>query len=170
MGLLDRFWVWYEKHFFVNLTIAASLFVLQLIHLFWLTTDVVFFRLFGISFFPQNDFLRTLIAVVDYTEIPALITTSFVYLNFLRKSFQWKNIIFLLFLNSQWIHLFWITDEVVVEAFTQKTLIGFPIWLAWIAILIDYLELPVIADTVRRVFSLLAKKDLQGMAKAIRKG
>ena len=54
-----------------------------------------------------------------------------------------------MFLNSQWLHIFWITDEFVVESNESQATV-LPAWLAYAAILIDYLELPVIADTVRK--------------------
>ena len=61
-----------------------------------------------------------------------------------------KTWLYLLLLNSQWIHLFWITDEVVLENFTGEALVPIPFWLAWIAISIDYLELPVMYDTITK--------------------
>ena len=57
-------------------------------------------------------------------------------------------------LNSQWLHLFWITDEIVLEVLAVKTLVYIPAWLAWIAISIDYLELPVMYDTIIRTLRL----------------
>jgi hypothetical protein len=69
----------------------------------------------------------------------------------LRKGWNWKSFIFLLFLNSQWLHIFWITDEFVVNEFTgEEAISSLPVWLAWVAILIDYLELPVIYDTMKK--------------------
>jgi hypothetical protein len=49
--------------------------------------------------------------------------------------------------------MFWITDQVVVDTFAGHSLFG--AWnglLAWVAILIDYLEVPVIVDTLRKVW------------------
>lgn len=156
--VFDKFWAWYNKYLLLNTAIAAGLFVLQLVHLYWLTTHVVFFRLFGQSFFNPNDLIQTIIILVDYTEIPALITTSLVYINAHRKKASFKNILYLFFLNIQLLHIFWITDEFVLETFTGVT--GetiFPSWLAWIAILIDYLEVPVIFETLKKLFDLLQK-------------
>jgi len=138
--------------------VAAFLFIWQLIHLYWLTTHVVFLRLFNVSFFGLQGVWQYLIIVVDYTEIPALISTSFVYIFGLTKKFSWKNILFLIFLNSQWLHLFWITDEFVTQQFTSASVAILPIWLAWFAIFIDYLELPVIFDTVKKFFASLGRK------------
>lgn len=156
--LLEKFWAWYERHYRFNLTFATLLFVWQLVHLFWLTTHVVFARLFGHSFFDPNSFWQSLIIIVDYTEIPALVTTSLLYINQLRKKSSLKPIIFLILLNSQWLHLFWITDEFVISQFNSAKA-ALPIWLAWVAILIDYLELPVMVDTTRKLLAL-KKTDL----------
>ncbi|RJQ29889.1 hypothetical protein C4571_00525 [Candidatus Parcubacteria bacterium] len=156
-ALAVRFWAWYNKFYALNLTIAAGLFLLQIVHLYWLTTDVVLFRIFGESFFfSQNPVGRLLLILVDYTEIPALITTSLVYINSIRgRGKNVRDILYLLFINAQWFHIFWITDEVVVEIFGRTG--AFPRWhplVAWAAIVIDYLELPVIYDTIKRVLKL----------------
>lgn len=153
MGIIKKFFDWYNSNYHFHLRFAAFLFLLQIIHLVWLTCNVVLFRLVGISIFPPQ--LDWLIAAVDYTEIPALISVSVVYLNdiFLGKASK-KAWLYLLLLNSQWLHLFWITDEIVLENFTGEALIPIPIWLAWIAISIDYLELPVMYDTIRKTLRL----------------
>ena len=160
-GVVDRFWAWYEAHYRLNIGIAAGLFLLQIVHLYWLTADVVATRLTGQSYLELNGPLRFLILVVDYTEIPALLSTSLVYVNELRQRFSWKSVLFLLFLNSQWLHIFWITDEFVVGEFADGGASSLPVWLAWVAILIDYLELPVIVDTIRK-FLLSIRGDRVG--------
>lgn len=165
MGLgspMQRFWRWYERNERLNLTVATFLFLWQLVHLVWLTTDVVVVRLFGTSPMLTSDIAELALAVVDYTEIPALITTSLVYINDIRKGRNvWGAVRNLLFLNSQWIHLFWITDEFVLETFDHAYQNAFaylsPFW-AWVAIGIDYLELPVMIDTTRRWFQSLGKR------------
>ncbi len=144
--MLQRFWAWYERNRHWNLAVSAILFLWQLVHLYWLTTDVVWHRLFDHSIFRPTETYRLLLVLVDYTEIPALISTSVYYIGEHRRRWSWKNILFLVFLNAQWLHLFWITDDFVIARFTGAA-IGIPLWLAWIAILIDYLELPVIFDT-----------------------
>ncbi len=149
-----RFWQWYERHYVFNITLSAALFVLQLFHLYWLTTHVVLLRLVGHSFFTPSPLFEYIIIAVDYTEIPALLVTSVVYVHQLRQRFRWKAVLYLLFLNVQWLHLFWITDEFVVNSFSGAGTV-LPLWLAWVAILIDYLELPVIVDTIRRAFTSL---------------
>lgn len=153
------FWGWYERNYTLNIAVALGLFLLQLVHLYWLSADVVARRLTGVSFLDLDGPLRFLILLVDYTEVPALLGTSLVYLNELRRGFRWRPLVLLLFLNSQWIHLFWITDEFVVDAFTGSgAVVGLPVWLAWVAIGIDYLELPVIVDMTRRFVAALRER------------
>ena len=156
MKFLDRFWAWYERHYTFNLATASGLFFVQLVHLYWLTTHVVAWRLLDQSFFQPPTLWQTLIVLVDYTEIPALITTSILYIHELRKQFGWKHFGYLFLINSQWLHLFWITDEFILEQFTGQSLVVFPVWLLWVAITIDYLELPVIYDTAKRLIKRLS--------------
>lgn len=166
MSLWKKFWYWYEKYYLLNIGLAALLFTLQLIHLYWLTAHVVAHRLLGQSFFELAGLWQTLIVLVDYTEIPALLTTNLVYLNELRKKINFKSILFLFFINSQFLHLFWITDEFVVEQLTQtvrETIL--PLWLAWLAIAIDYFELPVIFDTLKKFIVVLRQKRFNRLKK-----
>ena len=160
MSIFDKFWKWYNRHLLLNTAIAAGLFVLQLVHLYWLTTHVVFHRVFEISLWNPSPFLEWLLLIVDYTEIPALITTSLVYINELRKKNNLKSILYLIFLNSQFLHIFWITDEFVVEQFSGRSGTILPFWLAWVAILIDYLELPVIFETLAKAIKEVKRKFL----------
>ena len=158
MSILDKFWKWYNKHLLLTTAVAAFLFTLQLVHLYWLTTHVVFHRVFEVSLWNPSPFLEWLLIIVDYTEIPALITTSLVYINAHRKKAGFKNILYLFFLNIQFLHIFWITDEFVEARLTGAPEVTvLPIWLAFIAIAIDYLELPVIFETLKKLFDLLKK-------------
>lgn len=143
------FWRWYERTYTLNVSIALTLFLIQIIHLIWLLGEVVWMRIFGTPLFVFSGLWESAIVLVDYTEIPALISVSFVYLNELRKGFNWTSLMYLVFLNSQWLHLFWITDEFVVTSFNGGGSI-LPFWLAWAAIGIDYLEVPVMVDTLRK--------------------
>ena len=146
---MQRFWSWYERHYALNVSIAAGLFTLQLVHLVWLTAEPLWLKVFGEALFTIDKPYSWPLYLVDYTEIPALLSVSLIYLNELRKGFAWRPLLYLFFLNSQWLHIFWITDEFVVESNgTQATVL--PDWLAYVAILIDYLEMPVIVDTVRK--------------------
>ena len=150
-GMWNRFWRWYERHYLLNVAFASGLFVLQLVHLYWLGTDPIATRLTGESLFHPTGVVRYLIFFVDYTEIPALMTVSLVYVNELRAARTWRPVLFLVLLNSQWLHIFWITDEYVGNELSgQATVSSLPGWLAWVAILIDYGELPVIWDTIKR--------------------
>ena len=159
--MFKKFWSWYNKNTIFNSGIASGLFTLQLVHLYWLTTTVVFLKLFGKSFFSPSPTFEFIITIVDYTEIPAIIITSFMYINELRSKFNTKSLLFLIFLNSQWIHMFWITDEFVIQKFTDQAYIALPTWLAWGAILIDYLELPVIFDTLKKFWWTLKNVNIQ---------
>ena len=150
---INHFWSWYEENLHLNIGIAAGIFIWQLIHLVWLTSDVVIWRLFSFAPLNLSGVWEYLIIAVDYMEIPALITVSLVYINDLRQNRDiFKSILFLVLLNSQWLHLFWITDEFVLAHFRGEH-IPAPLWLIWLAISIDYLELPVIYDTIRKFFS-----------------
>jgi len=151
-----RFWQWYERNYTANVVIATIIFVLQLVHLYWLFTHAVLLRLYGVSLFPTSSFVQSLIVFIDYFEIPVLFGVSLIYINELRKGFSWKPLILLLLLNSQWIHIFWITDEFVVDVFAGSSFVVWPIWLAWVAIGIDYLELPVMYDAAKRAIRALA--------------
>lgn len=156
---INQFWSWYEENLHLNIGIAAGLFVWQLVHLTWLTGDVVIERLFSVALFNLSAVWEYLIIVVDYTEIPALITVSLVYINELSQGKDIpKSALFLVLLNSQWLHLFWITDEFIVSQFRDTTETIFPLWLAWLAIVIDYLELPIMYDTIKKF--LFYKSDL----------
>jgi hypothetical protein len=159
MRVWRGFWAWYERNYLLNVAIASALFVLQLVHLTWLGADPIAQRLANESFFSPEGLLRYLIYAVDYSEIPALVAVSLVYVNELRRTFAWKPLLYLLFLNSQWLHILWITDEYVASELAGPSL---PAWLAWLAILIDYLELPVIFDTLKRLTLALRVSALSG--------
>ncbi len=157
----SKFWIWYEKKYHIIAPLTAILFLLQLVHLYWMTTNVVFFRLFGHSFWDPSAFWNTVIALVDYTEIPAIISTSILYIHQYQtgeKAKRWRNILFLCLINSQWIHLFWITDEVIHEQLTGAVAIALPAWLSWLAISIDYLEIPVMIDSAKKAVKSLRNK------------
>jgi hypothetical protein len=154
------FWAWYERNYTLNVALASLLFLLQLAHLTWLGADPVAQRLTDHSLFSLHGVLRYLIWFVDYTEIPTLIAVSLVYVNELRRGFSWKALLFLIFLNSQWLHIFWITDEYVAgELSGAGAGSSLPGWLAWVAILIDYLELPVIYDTLKRTAIAIRRRE-----------
>ena len=51
---MNRFWDWYNRHYALNITIAAGLFTLQIVHLVWLTFDPLWFKLFGEALFHEG--------------------------------------------------------------------------------------------------------------------
>ena len=165
--LWSGFWAWYERNYVLNVSFASLLFLLQLAHLTWLGADPIAGRLTDHSLLSLHGFLQYLIWFADYSEIPALVVVSLVYVNELRRGFSWKALLFLLFLNSQWLHIAWITDEyVAAELAGAGSTPSLPGWLAWVAILIDYLELPVIYDTLKRLATAVRERRLPSRAPA----
>jgi hypothetical protein len=156
-NMANKFWEWYQRNYRLNLIITTVLFLLQIFHLYWLFTDVVLFKLTGKSYFLLTPVWGQLSIFFDYSEIPALITTTILYVHYLRQKFTYKNLIYLIFLNIQWLHILWITDEFVVEEFTEGGIFHWANALAWVAILIDYLELPVIWDTLKETIKEVKK-------------
>lgn len=134
------------------LLLTTTLFTSQLVHLYWMTTHVAFLRLFGESFFNPSHGLELALIFVDYLEIPALIGATLLYVrDIIKNGLTFKSLLFLFLINSQYLHIFWITDELIIGGVL-------PIWLSWIAISIDYLELPVIIDTNIKTFRLIKQK------------
>ena len=159
-NLLKSIWQKYQQRYSLYSGITTGIFLLQIVHLYWLTTHVVTYRLFGTHFFSPNEFWQFVIIIVDYLEIPAIISTSVLYLYSLGQKFNKKDLILLLLLNTQWLHIFWISDEFVESLFLGGEVATIlPFWLAWVAIFIDYLELPVMYDTTRK-FVLSLKREL----------
>lgn len=168
--LIKSFFAWYGRYYLLNISIAAFLFTLQIVHLWWLATDVIALRLFGQSFFHLTGVWYYLILIVDYTEIPALISTALIYVDDIRRrGYNFKSVLFISLLLSQLLHIFWITDEFVIEQFAgiaQTSIL--PGWIAWIAILIDYLEVPVIIDTIKKVISEAKRGRFKEAAQAVK--
>ena len=93
-----------------------------------------------------------LFVVIDYIEIPALVSGIIFYIYSIRSDEDSKkSYLFLGLLGVQVIHIFWITDDVVYSSFFNSSFVQIPSLLAWIAILIDYLELPVIGDLLYKI-------------------
>ncbi len=156
-----KFFEWYERYTEQNTLIATGLFFTQVLHLIWLALFVIATRLTGHPIWQPSSFWETLIILFDYVEIPAIVAVSLLYVNKLRKNEEVrKSVRNLLFLNSQWLHIFWITDEFVVDKFSGAAEFAtvLPVWLAWIAILIDYLEVPVMYDTAKQSVKILRKR------------
>ena len=154
--ILRKFLRWYDRYDDFNTVLAAFLFSIQIVHLVWLMANVVLPRLFDISPLIIQPLFNIIVAVVDYTEIPAIISTSLVYFRSYKLKANKKDFWYLFFLNIQWLHILWITDEIVIEILGGPKLIGH--WnyiVVWAAISIDYLELPVIFETLKRAFKIL---------------
>src|ERR687896_236110 len=147
---LIGFWQRYEN---LNLKIAFVLISLQLIHLYWLSSDVVIQRITGESILgvPHGS---PLFIFIDYVEIPALVAglTYYALSIYKHEKGSARNALLLSMLAIQVFHIFWITDDVVYDTFfgSASGLVEIPYYAAWIAILIDYLELPVIVDLFYR--------------------
>ena len=148
-----NFWTRYEN---LNLKITFVLISLQILHLYWLTADVVFQRLLGHSYLGLPRELLPLFIIVDYVEIPALVSGITFYLFSISKGGpdSRKNVIFLVLLGIQVVHIFWITDEIVYQSLLGNDLIKIPVYLTWVAILIDYLEIPVMIDLFYKTFKV----------------
>lgn len=150
-----EFWHRYEN---LNLKVAFFLVSLQLIHLYWLTADVVIKRITGESVFvlSQSGPIFLLFVAIDYIEVPALIAglTYYSLSIYNHQKGSAKNALFLAMLAVQVFHIFWLTDDVVYDTFFNGSskAVEIPYYAAWIAILIDYLELPVMADLFYRTF------------------
>ena len=146
----------YLRYQNINLKISFILISLQLLHLYWLTTYVVLYRLTGIDYFGELSDFILLFIIIDYIEIPALVSGVIYYLFTIiydkkEKEKRTRNTVLLILLAIQSIHIFWITDDIVYTTFVGSELIYMPEYFAWIAILIDYLELPVIYDLLKRI-------------------
>jgi hypothetical protein len=102
--------------------------------------------------------LLPLFIAIDYVEIPALVSgiTFYLFSIFKHEAHAGRSMMFLILLAIQIIHIFWITDEILYESLLGNDLVKFPVYLAWTAILIDYLEVPVMIDLFYKVFK--AKK------------
>ena len=134
---------------------AFVLISLQLVHLYWLTSDVVIKRITqdpsaGLS---QSGLLFLFFVIIDYIEIPGLVAGLVFYglSAYKGNKKRTRNSLMFLLLAVQVFHIFWITDEIVYATFFgPSAALQLPFVAAWIAILVDYLELPVIADLFYR--------------------
>jgi len=151
-GLSGRFWDWYQRHYLATLVITTAVFLLQAFHLYWLFTDVILKRLTGHSAFVFSEAGTVVYVLADYLEIPALLSASLLYVYELRRRPGWRPFALLMLLNTQWVHMLWITDDVVVRSFANTSFLSWGSAVAWVAILIDYLEVPVMVDSLRRIY------------------
>ena len=153
--IADKLVIFWHKYENLNLRVAFVLISLQLVHLYWLTSDVVIKRITqdpsaGLS---QSGLLFLFFVIIDYIEIPGLVAGLVFYGLSVYKvdRKRTRNSLMFVFLAVQVFHIFWITDEIVYETFFgPSAAVQLPFIAAWIAILVDYLELPVIADLFYR--------------------
>lgn len=143
---------WLDRHYLAALVVTTVAFILQIFHLYWLFAAVIMEKLTGQSWFSFPKDLNFIYVVADYLEVPALISTSILYLNNFRRDRKFKAIFYVVLLNTQWLHLFWITDNFVVQSFTDNGMFSWNAWVAWVAILIDYLEVPVIIEMLKQIY------------------
>src|SRR3989338_5156964 len=108
--IIRKFLRWYDRYDNFNTVFAAFLFSIQIIHLIWLSANVVIPKLFSLSQFITQHLFNIAVAAVDYTEIPAIVLISLVYLRSYKRKGHVKDLVYLAFLNIQWLHIFWITD------------------------------------------------------------
>ena len=84
--IIRKFWQWYERNYKINVGVALGLFLLQILHLVWLFAEIIMTKLTGTPLFAFHDLPKVLIILVDYTEIPALIAASLIYIDELKKT------------------------------------------------------------------------------------
>lgn len=60
-----------------------------------------------------------------------------------------KSLVFISVLLIQFAHIYWITDEFIVQSFTMSNAVV----LTWVAILIDFAEIPVMVDLFRKIIT-----------------
>src|ERR687886_410723 len=127
---------WYRRHYLATLIVTTALFLLQLFHLYWLFTDVILKRITGHSYFvfpPQGLLIYVLI---DYLEIPTHLAAMGLYFYEFRQGIRMKSLFFFVLLQLHWVHLLWITDDVVVKSFAPGyELLTWGGLAAWVAIL-----------------------------------
>ena len=141
--------VWTDKDK-IGLKITFVLLSLQIIHLYWLTTNVIL-PLLGYDSLNIPQQIWPVFIVADFLEIPAIVSGVIFYVT-VKTGSCWRNMLMLSLLGIQVFHIFWITDDVVLMLINQSAMTTtWPIWLAWSAILVDFLEIPVIIDLGRRL-------------------
>lgn len=114
----------------------------------------------------QTGLLFLFFIIIDYIEIPGLVAglTYYAMTVYRAKKRRLRNALFLALLAVQGFHIFWITDDVVYATFFgPSSAVELPYLAAWAAILVDYLELPVMVD-------LFLQNNRKGRTQSIRVG
>ena len=140
--MLEPIIKFYTKWENLGLKVTFVLVSLQVVHLFWLTTFVVFNDPSLTLYIPP-----VLFVVIDYIEIPALVSGIVYYSLSFASGRSKKDILFISLLLVQGVHILWITDAFIYMSFKFNQMT----WLAWIAVFIDYLELAVVWDLWKRI-------------------
>jgi len=141
--LLQKVSSFYERYESIGLKVTFVLVSLQIIHLIWLTTFVILDAPELTGGIPPIVF-----AVIDYLEVPALVSGLIFYgISAIEGRSRGKDIIYTGLLTIQFLHLYWITDTFIYMSLN----FGQYVWLALVAILIDYAEVPVIVDLFRKL-------------------
>ena len=129
----------YQRWEGLGLKVTFVLVSLQVIHLIWLSCFVLGVHL------PLPDIV---FAAIDYLEIPALVSgVVFYVMTIIMGKDKRKNTLYIGLLLIQFVHIWWITDTFVYMAFNFNQYL----WLAAIAIGIDFLELVVVVDLYKRI-------------------
>lgn len=125
---------------------SLSLLLLQILHLTWLTTDII------LQWGLFTEVWSLIFISLDYLEIPALASGILTYLLIMRKEgVNIKSILFTNFLFLQFFHIFWLTDDVIAVMLVQKSYVDIPLHFAYFAIFIDFAEVIVIYDFIKRL-------------------
>lgn len=142
MLLLRQISNFYQRWERLGLKVTFILVSLQVIHLFWLTTFVILNMPELTLYIPP-----ILFVMIDYLELPAIFSGTIFYLLSLHLHKNKKDLLYVGLLLIQIIHIVWITDTFIYMAFNFNQMI----YLAWFAIAIDFLEVPVIWDLYKRL-------------------
>ena len=136
---LSNFYLRWEG---LGLKVTFVLVSLQVLHLFWLTTFVVFNDPSYTLYIPPIVFV-----VIDYIEIPALVSGVVFYSISFAARQKKMDLVYMSLLLVQGVHILWITDAFIYMSFQFNQMT----WLAWFAVGIDYLELAVVFDLYKRI-------------------
>jgi hypothetical protein len=142
-----------EKYFlYANVGFLAF----QSIHLLWLATNYLFPSIFGVTpwaiFEDRN--VEVILSIVDFIEVPFLMFNVIYFgLRLLRKKTDKMLIVTTAIVLLQFVHIFWLTDEVIMENGSL------PKVFAVFSILIDYLEIQTMYVSIKRIGEIGGRKN-----------
>lgn len=122
----------------------------QMLHLTWLATNFLLPSFFGtppVSWFDTRE-ASVFLSLADYIEVPVLIY-NIVYIAIvyrIHRIITKNHVTTLIIVMLQFIHIYWLTDEVILEN-------AYPIYLTMIAVIIDYTELLWFRNTIKELKS-----------------